>query len=148
MAKKRVEDLLAPRRDHPGADYIRARLKRRVGLELGITMRSRQVEIFLRCLDEAATLNRIMELHDEVLAETSSPVWGLGIEALLNEIHGAWRYEGRPEVLKSDMETAAGRYAVMHTMDALLKECGFPMVRTQTERLDDAAWYTVPLEER
>jgi hypothetical protein len=148
MPKKRAEDLLGPIGEDPGADYIRARLKRRVELERGITMRRRQVEALLRCLDKAATLGRIRGLHDEVLAETASPTWGLEVEPLLVEVHGAWRYEGRPEVMVVDMERAARHYAIGHAMDALLAECRFPLVRTRGERLDDAAWYAVPERDR
>lgn len=77
MPKKRVEDLLRPVGDDPDADYIRERLRRRVELERGITMRRRQVETILRCLDKASSLARIKELHDETLAETAAPTWSL-----------------------------------------------------------------------
>lgn len=117
-------------------------------MELGITMRKAQIRKLLTCLDEKASLARIRELHDEVLAETMAPVWNLEMEPLLTEAHGAWRYEGRREVLLEDLARSAGRYAVMHAMDALLADCGFPVVRTRPERLDDAAWYAVPREER
>lgn len=117
-------------------------------MELGITMRKAEIRTLLTCLDKKTSLDRIRELHDEVVAETISTVWRLEMESLLNELHGAWRYEGRREVLLHDLARSAGRYAVMHTMDALLAECGFPVVRTRPERMDDAAWYAVPREER
>lgn len=146
MRKKR-DDLLGPIGDD-GADYIRGRLKKRVSLEIGITMRRAEVDRILRCLDAKATLARIKELHDQVLEETSGPVWGLEMEPLLIERHGEWRYAGRPQVLTRDMNLAARFYAVAHTMDALLSDCSFPMVRSREERLDDAAWYAVPERER
>lgn len=148
VPKKRIDDLLAPVGDDPGADYIRTRLLKRIQLELGITMRRREWETLLRCLDKVTTLGRITELHNESLARISDPTWGLEVEALLVEVHGPWRYDGRPDVLDADMTRAARHYAVSHTMDALLKECGFHMVRTPEERLDDAAWYAVPESER
>jgi hypothetical protein len=148
MPKKPIADLLAPRGDDPGADYIRRRLKRRLELERGITLRPRQLEEILRCLDEQATHENILKLHDEVLAETSGPVWGLEMEPLMLEVHGSWRYDGRHWVFAQDIERAARHYAVSHVMDALLKECRFPVVRTREERLDDAAWYCVPERER
>lgn len=148
MPKKPIADLLAPRGDDPGADYIRRRLKRRVELERGITMRPNQVKEILRCLDDRATHERIRGLHDEVMAETSGPVWGLEMEPLMLEIHGSWRYDGRPDIMAADMERAARHYAISHTMDGLLTECRFPLVRTREERLDDAAWYCVPKGER
>lgn len=144
---KKDEELLGPI-GHPGADYIRQRLRTRVLRELGITMRPKEVRRFLTCLDQKASLNRVSVLHDEVLAETSKPVWALEMEPLLIERHGAWRYEGREDVLAQDLRRSAARYAVMHAMDALLGECGFPMVRTLSERMDDAAWYAVPEGER
>ncbi len=131
-----------------GVDYIRYRLRRRVELERGITMRKAQVTKLLRCLDKAASFPHIRGLHEEVFAEVSGPVWGLEIEPLLAEIHGEWRYEGRPEVASGDLERAARHFAISYTMDALLTECGFPVVRTRGERLDDAAWYAVPSSER
>jgi hypothetical protein len=117
-------------------------------MELGITMRTAQIRKLLTCLDEKASFERIQTLHGEVVAETISPVWRLEMEPLLTEFHGAWRYEGRREVLLEDLTRSAGRYAVMYAMDALLTDCGFPVVRTRPERLDDAAWYAVPREER
>ena len=86
---KKDEDLLGPI-GHPGADYIRSRLKRRVLMELGITMRTNAIRTLLTCLDAKASLSRIETLHDEVLAETGSPVWLLEMEPLLIEQHGAW----------------------------------------------------------
>ncbi len=148
MAKKRREDFLAPVGDDPGADYIRRRLKRRVELEIGITMTRRAVDTLLRCLDKAASYARISELHGEVLAETSGAVWALEIEPLLAEMHGSWKYEGRAEVLREDLERAARHYSISHTMDALLKDCDFLVVRTREERLDDAAWYAIPPHQR
>lgn len=144
---KKDEDLLGPI-GQPEADYIRARLKKRILMELGITMNSATIRTLLRCLDEKATIGRVEQLHDEVLMETSSLVWKLEMQPLLFETHGAWRYEGRDLILHEDLERGARRYAVMHTMDALLSECKFPVVRTRGERLDDAAWYAVPSEER
>lgn len=144
---KKDEDLLGPI-GHPQADYIRERLRKRVLMEVGITMRKNAVRTLLRCLGDKASLSRIEKLHSQVLAETSSPVWQLEMEPLLYELHGVWRYEGRETLLREDMERGARRYAVMHTMDALLSECNFPMVRSREERLDDAAWYAVPREER
>jgi hypothetical protein len=141
------EDLLGPI-GHPGADHIRTRLRTRVLRELGITMRKTQIRALLSCLDKKASFERIRALHDEALAETLSPVWHLEMEPLLTESHGAWRYEGKREVLLEDITRSAGRYAVMHAMDALLSECGFPVVRTRPERMDDAAWYAVRREER
>lgn len=148
MPKKRIDDLLAPVGDDPRVDYIRTRLRKRVQLELGITMRRREWETLLRCLDKVTTPSRITELHNEMLARTSDPTWGLEMEALLVEAHGSWRYDGRPDVLNTDMTRAAKHYAVSHAMDALLKECSFPMVRTPEERMDDAAWFAVPQSER
>lgn len=151
MAKKPLKDILGPRRDDSGADYIRRRLRRRLELELGVTMKRREWEKVVRCLDRAATLARIGDLHAEVLAETMMPSWALEIEALLVEVHGEWRYEGRPEVLEQDAERATRHYAVSHTMDALMAECGFPAGRTRRtrdERLNDAAWFAVPAKER
>jgi hypothetical protein len=147
MARKKAEDLLGPIGDE-GADYIRGRLKKRVLLELGITMRRKEVERLLRCLDEKANYKRIRELFGQAAAEISSPVWNLEIEPLLIELHGAWRYEGRPQVHVQDLDMAARRYAISHTMDALLSDCSFPMVRSREERLDDAAWYAIPGNER
>ncbi len=148
MPPKKIDDLLGPLWEDEGADYIRRRLRRRVELERGITMRKAQMTKLLRCLDKTASLSRIQALHSEVLAEVSGPVWGLEIEPLLAEVHGEWRYEGRPEVASQDLERAAARYAISHTMDALLTKCGFPTVRTREERLDDAAWFAVPRSER
>lgn len=147
MARKKNEDLLGPIGDE-GADYIRGRLLKRVLMELGITMRRAAVGQILRCLDARATLPRIKELHDQVLEETSGAVWGLEMAALLAERHGEWRYEGRPKILARDLNLGARFYAVAHTMDALLSECSFPMVRSREERLDDAAWYAVPERDR
>ena len=148
MPPKKIEDLLGPLWEDEGADYIRRRLRRRVELERGITMRKAQMTKLLRCLDKTASLSRIQALHSEVLAEISGPVWSMEIEPLLAEIHGEWRYEGRPEVASGDLERAAHRFAISHAMDALLTKCGFPTVRTREERLDDAAWYAVPSSER
>ena len=131
-----------------GVDYIRRRLRNRVELEVGITMTRRAVDTLLRCLDKAASYDRLSELHVEILAETAGTVWALEVEPLLSEMHGAWRYEGRPEALERDLEKAARRYGIMHAMDALLTECHFETVRTREERLDDAAWYAVPQDER
>lgn len=147
MARKKADDLLGPIGDE-GADYIRGRLRARLLLELGITMRRPEVLKFLKCLDEKATLPRIKALHDEVLAETSSAVWGFELEPRLVEFHGEWRYAGRAKIQTRDMDLAARFYAVAHTMDSLLSECAFPMVRSREERLDDAAWYAVPERER
>jgi hypothetical protein len=147
MARKKAEDLLGPIGDE-GADYIRGRLKKRVLLELGITMRRKEVDLHLRCLDEKASYKRIRALFEQALAEISSPVWNLEIEPLLVEFHGAWRYEGRPQIHVQDLDLAARRYAISHTMDALLSDCSFPMVRTREERLDDAAWYAVDRKDR
>jgi len=147
MARKKREDLLGPV-GNPGTDYIRGRLRRRILLELGITMKVSQVDDLLRCLDKKVSFQRVTELFDQVQAEISGPVWFLEMEPLLVELHGAWRYEGRPEVYKKDLERAARQYATSHTMDALMSECSFPMVRTREERLDDAAWYAVPAGDR
>lgn len=148
MPPKRTEDLLGPTGKDQGVDYIRQRLRKRVELERGITMRSNAVLMLMRCLDKAATYKRIAGIHADILAEINGPVWGLELEPLLIEIHGAWRYDGRPEVLKKDMERAARHYAVSFTMDTLLTECKFSTVRTREERLDDAAWYAIPKSER
>lgn len=148
MAKKPVSDLLGPRGDDQGADHVRQRLRKRVELERGITMPGRQVDFMLRCLDTAATYERIKTVNEEVKQEIAAPLWSLEIEPRFVEVHGAWRYEGRPEVMAKDMERAALFYALAHTMDSLLTTCGFPMVRTRDERLDDAAWYGVPERER
>lgn len=141
------EDLLGPI-GHSEVDYIRGRLRKRVLMEYGITMRKAKIRTLLTCLDKKASFARITALHDEVLAETVSPVWQLEMEPLLTELHGAWRYEGKREVLLEDIGRSASRYAIMHAMDALLADCGFPVVRTRPERMDDAAWYAVPREER
>lgn len=148
MPPKKLDDLLGPLKEDAGADYLRSRLRRRVELERGITMRKAQVTKLLRCLDKTASMERIQTLHSEVLAEISGPVWSLEIEPLLAEMHGEWRYEGRSEVAKGDLERAARHFAISYTMDALLTECGFPVVRTRGERLDDAAWYAIPSSER
>lgn len=145
MAKR--EDLLGPT-GNDGVDYLRRRLKRRVEMERGITMRSREVDKLLRCLDEKADFIRMESLRDEAFAEVGAPLWRLEIEPLIVERHGAWRYDGRPEVLAQDLQRAAALYAMMHTMDALLSECGFHTVRPREERLDDAAFYAVPSSER
>ncbi len=148
MPAKRTEDLLGPIGKDSGVDYIRQRLRKRVELERGITMRSQAVLMLMRCLDKAASYTRIAGIHAEILAEINGPVWGLELEPLLTEVHGAWRYDGRPEVLKKDMERAARHYAIGSTMDELLKDCGFHTVSTREERLDSAAWYAVPKDER
>ncbi len=148
MARKRKEDLLAPVGDDPGADYVRGRLRKRVELEVGITMTRRAVDDLLRCLDKAASYDRLNGLHGELLAETAASVWALEVEPLLVELHGSWRYEGRPEVLRKDLEKVAGRYGIMHAMDALLSECNFAMVRTREAGLDDASWFAIPRDER
>lgn len=145
MAKR--EDLLGPT-GNDGVDYLRRRLKRRVEMERGITMRSREVDKLLRCLDKKADFIRMEALRDEAFGEVGAPLWRLEIEPLMVERHGAWRYDGRPEVLTQDLERAAALYAMMHTMDALLSECGFHTVRPREERLDDAAFYAVPSSER
>ena len=137
------KEYLKSRGDDPGADYIRTRLRRRVELERGITMRSAAVQKLLRCLDKSSTLERIQDLHDQTLRDTSGATWGLEMEALLREIHGDWRYDGREEILRQDMSGAARFYAVAFTMDNLLQECGFHTVRTHGERMDDAAWFSV-----
>lgn len=146
MARKK-EDLLGPI-GNDGVDYIRRRLKRRVELERGITMRSREIDKLLRCLDEKADFSHVEGLRDEAFVEVGAPMWRLEIEPLMVERHGAWRYDGRPEVLTKDLQRAAALYAMMHTMDALLSECGFHTVRPREERLDDAAFYAVPSSER
>ncbi len=148
MPPKKLDDLLGPLMEDEGADYIRRRLRGRIDLERGITMKRAQITKLLRCLDKAASLERIQTLHSEVLAEISGPVWSMEIEPLLAEMHGEWRYEGRPEVAKGDLERAARLFAISYTMDALLTECEFPVVRTRGERLDDAAWYAVPSSDR
>ena len=148
MPPKKIDDLLGPLMEDEDVDYIRRRLRRRVELERGITMRKAEITKLLRCLDKAASLPRIRGLHEEVFAEVSGPVWSLEVEPLLAEVHGEWRYEGRPEVASKDLESAARHFAISHTMDALLTECGFPVVRTRGERLDDAAWYAVPRSEQ
>lgn len=133
---------------NPDADYIRGRLKKRVMMELGITMTRREMSPLIQCLDKTATFANIFNLHEEALVETQDPTWQLEMEPLLVEVHGEWRYEGRPEVLAADMEKAYQRYLVMHTMDALLTACGFHTVRSRAERMDDAAWFAVKPSER
>lgn len=147
MARKKREDLLGPI-GTPEVDYIRGRLRRRILLELGITMKTAQVDEILRCLDKKASFQRVTELLDQTYAEISMPVWSLEIEPLLVELHGAWRYEGRPEIHKQDLERAAKHYVTSHAMDALMSDCSFPMLRSRGERLDDAAWYSVPQNDR
>lgn len=139
----RDEEFLAPI-GHAGVDYIRSRLRRRVMMELGITMRRRALRRVLTCLDKKATIDRIRELRDEAWWQTNEPVWALEMEPLLIEFHGPERYEGRPEVLGEDLMKTARHYTITHTMDALLKECGFGFVRSRQERQDDAAYYAVP----
>lgn len=137
------KEYLAERGDDRGADYIRARLKRRVELERGITMTGSAMTKLLRCLEKSTSLERIRELHDQALEATTDATWGLEMEALLRELHGDWRYDGRKEVLLLDMAAAARFYGVAFAMDSLLEECGFHTVRTHGERMDDAAWFPV-----
>ncbi len=70
------------------------------------------------------------------------------MEALLRELHGDWRYDGREEVLRRDMSAAARFYGVALAMDLLLLECGFHTVRTHGERMDDAAWFPIQKTDR
>lgn len=148
MPKKPEKELLEPLGGDPEVDYIRSRLKRRVAMELGITMRRQAWMKLMHCLDNRASLVRISELHKQIKGEIDGPVWGLEVEPLMIERHGAWRYEGRPEIMAADMQRAARFYAIASTMDALLKDCGFQFVRAREERLDDAAWYAIPESER
>ena len=140
------KDYLLPRHADPGADYIRARLRRRVELERGITMTGKSLTKLLQCLEKSASLDRIGALHDQAIHETSQATWGLEMEALLRELHGDWRYDGREETLRRDMSAAARFYGVALAMDMLLQECGFHTVRTHGERMDDAACFPISKE--
>ncbi len=141
-----MKKYLYPRDDNPWADHIRSRLRNRVALERGITMRAAAHTKLLECLDEAATADRIAELHAEAIQETLDATWGFEIEARLREFHGDWRYDGQRDVLFRDMAAAGRFYVIAFTMDSMLQACKFHMVRTREERLDDAAWFPISKE--
>lgn len=136
-----MAELLSPIGD-PDVDYIRMRLNRLHEMNR-IIYPSKVWKKMLKCLDGKTTPRNIEDVLSAVFSETLTEEFAREMEFRLVDAHGLERYAD-PETLRKDIEKAAVKYRVMHVMDTIYESCGHPSTRSKVDRLDDAAWFSVP----
>lgn len=100
------------------------------------------------CLIQKTMPDEVERRLLEIMPETTTLEFSRELEFALADAHGLERYANEPERLRHETEKAAVNFRIAVMIDEIYSECGHEFKRTRQERIDDAAWWAVPEDQR